>query len=197
MALFKFVAKGTLPGEAFQFGIWGSGTGTLTDAQTAWNTAFPILWSTAVRLFFATTVVVTELSTASIDTATLHQISRVSGAVTLAGTSAGQMLPHEVAHAVSLRTAVATRSGRGRFYLPPMAVGQLLNGRLTAATVTALVPAAAGMIDSLQANGVVPCLVNRTTHALTTINQVDVGDVPDAQRRRRGALIEARTSQAV
>jgi hypothetical protein len=53
------------------------------------------------------------------------------------------------------------------------------------------------MVDSLQANGLVPVLVNRTTKATTTINQVDIGDVPDVQRRRRGALIEARTTQAV
>jgi hypothetical protein len=63
--------------------------------------------------------------------------------------------------------------------------------------VTALVTASAAMVDSLQANGLVPVLVNRTTRATTTINQVDIGDVPDVQRRRRGALIEARTTQAV
>jgi hypothetical protein len=197
MALFKMVAKGTLPGEAFQFGLWGTGSGALTDVATAWGTALPLLWSTAVRAFYANEVVITELDTASIDTANLHQISRVSAAVSLAGTSTAEMLPHEVAHVVSLRTAVATRSGRGRFYLPPLGVDKLLNGRVTAATVSALVTASAAMIDSLQANGVVPVLVNRTTKATTTINQVDIGDVPDVQRRRRGALIEARTTQAV
>lgn len=113
-------------------------------------------------------------------------------AAPIGGSDTGDaMLPHEVAVVVST-IAGAARSQKGRFYLPPPNVNECTqNARLTiaarddfaAAAKELLAPDSGGFL-----RGVVHSKTNGTFADMTSIK---VGDVFDAQRRRRDRLVEA------
>ena len=197
MALYRHVMSGTTPGESWSCTLHTTGAGTLAAAQTAFNGAVGAFWTGELDSIVTADVSVVETSTASLDEATGGQISRLIDDVSLPGVAAGEMLPFQCASGVSWRTALATRSGRGRMYLPPLAVSVLDTGRLSSAAVSAIVDSVGQLTDSLDGGGLALVLLNRTTMATTPVTSVDVGNVIDTQRRRRNKLIEVRVSAPV
>lgn len=116
------------------------------------------------------------------------------------GGSTDPSLPTEVALVVSLRTAVATRSTRGRMYLPPLTVSQMgYAGRYLDAAVTTVADGAEDFMNDVTVGTTTwtPVVASGTASLLTPITQIAVGNVPDAQRRRRDSLIEAYTTRDV
>ena len=194
MAVFRHVMLGTTPGEEWSCTLYTTGSNTLSSAQTAWEAAVTALWTGELDAVVTADVAVTEVSTASIDPATGRQMSRLIDDVSLPGVAAGEMLPFQCASSVSWRTALATRAGRGRIYLPPLAVSTVDTGRLSSAAVTAIVGAVEAFWGSLDGDGLAPILFGRTTFTQTPITGADVGNVIDTQRRRRNKLIEVRTA---
>jgi len=197
MALYRHVAKGSFPGETWTFTLHTTSAGSLTAAQTSWEGATDALWTGQLDALMCTDVVMTEVSTASLDETTGRQISRVATGVSRPGTAVGACLPFQCAPVVSLRTDLATRSGRGRFYLPALAEGNTSAGRLTTTAQNAIVTAAQQFFASLDTGGLAVVLLNRTTLAQTAVTRFDVGDVIDTQRRRRSQLVEQRISGSV
>lgn len=197
MALFRHVASGTSPGEQWTFTLHTSGAGSLASAQLTWEGATDAIWTGQLDALISADVSMTEVSTASLDETTGGQISRLSTGVTRPGVNVGEMLPFQCAVVVSTRSDLATRSGRGRFYLPPIAEGNTTAGRLSTTAQAAVVTAANQFFSSLDTGGLDPVLLNRTTLVQTPITQFDVGDIIDTQRRRRNGLIEQRTTDSV
>lgn len=197
MPLYRHVAAGTSPGEQWQWTLHTQSAGSLTSAQATWESATGAIWTGQLDALFSADIVMTEVTTASLDETTGGQISRLSSAVNRPGVNAGEMLPFQVSEVVSLRSALATRSGRGRFYLPPIAEGQTAAGRLTSTTVSAIVTAVNQYFSALDTGGLDPVLLNRTTMVQTPVTQFDVGDVLDTQRRRRNGLLEVRVTGSV
>lgn len=197
MALYRHLAAGVTPGEVFNFSVWSNGNASLAAAHAAWDTALQTFWSGAVDALVANEVSITGTSTAEVDVATGKQSTRVDSAVSLPGTSAAEMLPFQCAVAVSLRTVFATRSGRGRFYLPPLSVATIAGGRVTPANQTIIADSAQDMMATLQGAGLQPVVYSRIARAAVTITRIDVGDVVDTQRRRRNKLVEERVSRTV
>ena len=193
MAVFRHVMAGTTPGEQWSCTLYTSGSGSLASAQTAWVAAVGAFWTGHLDAHVTPDVVVTELSTASIDPATGGQQSRLMDDVDLPGVASGEMLPFQCATSISWRTALATRAGRGRIYLPPLAVSVVDTGRLSSSAATAIAGAAAQLVASLDGDGLALILFGRTTHTQTPVTGGDVGNVIDTQRRRRNKLVEART----
>nr|CRY97800.1 hypothetical protein [uncultured prokaryote] len=123
----------------------------------------------------------------------------------LAGGGASDLMPLEVATVASYRTAVPGAKGRGRGYLPPAGhVKYLDTGLLNGTGVGDLVTALATFLSALAVENVEPTLThvrpivtggNYTKYGVIT--SVNVGNVPDAQRRRRRSLAEERTSSVV
>jgi hypothetical protein len=107
------------------------------------------------------------------------------------------MLPFQCATVISLLSASATRHGRGRFYLPPLAVSTVDGGLISAAAITSLDTAWTAFFDSLNTDGVNPVIRNRTGHISTPVTGARVGNVFDTQRRRRNKLVEVYTAIAV
>jgi hypothetical protein len=155
------------------------------------------MWTGALDAIVSADVSCTETTTASIDEATGKQLSRLSTSTTRAGASTEETLPAQCACVVSTRSALATRSGRGRFYLPPFDVTVMSSGLLSAAAVGTTLAAAQALFSSLDGAGLSPVLLNRSTMVQTPITSIDVGNVIDTQRRRRNKLIEARQSATV
>lgn len=197
MALFRHVMSGTTPGETWSCTLHTTGAGSLASAQTAFSGAVSAFWTGELDSIVTTDVVVTEVSTASLDPATGKQLSRLIDDVSLPGVATGEMLPFQCASGVSWRTATATRSGRGRMYLPPLAVSVLDTGRLSTSAVSTISDAVGQLTDSLDGGGLVLVLLNRTTLVTTPVTSQDVGNVIDTQRRRRNKLIEVRVSSPV
>lgn len=190
MALYRFVASGTTPGETFSFTMHGEGSLSTGDAATAFADALTAAWGAGMDDITTPEVDLTLASAATIDPATDGQITRVEVVLALTGVADAEMLPFQCATVVSLLTASATRHGRGRFYLPPLAATTLLNGKLNSATLTVLDTAWTAFFDSLNTDGVTPVVRNRTGHVSTTVTSARIGDVIDTQRRRRNKLTE-------
>lgn len=197
MALFRHQVKGITPGESWSFSLHTTGEISLAAAQTSWSDSTGAAWTGALDGVMAPDVVMTEVSTAELDPTTGGQTTRVIGDVSRPGVAVESMLPFQCAPAVSFRTAFATRWGRGRLYLPPPSAGVLSAGRLSTSAQATILSAMETLFAGLQGDGLTPVIWSRTRLETTPIVSIDVGDVIDTQRRRRGSLVEERTSANV
>jgi len=199
VALFRHVLSGTYPGESWTTTLHTTGNVALTAAQAAWESAVNAFWTGQLDALVHSAVVATEASTAEIDEATGKQMSRLAASLSLPGVATQGPLPPQVSVVLSLRTALATRAGRGRMYLPPYdkaTVSQ--DGDMNATSQSATVTAANQFFQSLISDGLVPVIAHRNVPVTTTnITQFDVGSVYDTQRRRRNKLIESRQGGSV
>lgn len=198
MALFRHTARGTFPGEIWTFNIHTIGALPVADANNAFAVGLQTLFDASMLALYAPDVEVTSAATASIDEATDKQITRVEDALGLSGTSVNEQLPFNLALVVSLRTSLATRAGRGRFYLPAMASNVLAGGRLATASQTTILNAVTGFILTLSSAGLQTVVRNpQPVGENQLVNRVEVGDVFDQQTRRRNKLVEVRVGAAV
>lgn len=198
MTLFHMTLEGTTPDGNWSFGLWTTNTGDdVAAALTKFQTAVAAMWASDLDAYISDQVAYTAQKVVSVDPSSGKQIARADGVATDAGANTGETLPPQIAVAVSLRTALATRAGRGRFYLPPFAVDQVLNGRLVSATQTDVLDQAKQMFDSLVANSHTPVIFHRTAASTTPITTIAVGDVFDTQRRRRDSYQESYVSDTV
>jgi len=197
MALYRMVASGTTPGESWSFTLHAEGSLSTADAATAFGDALTAAWAGGMDDVTTADVDCTLASVAALDPATDGQLTRVEVVLALTGVAAGEMLPFQCATVISLLTDSATRHGRGRFYLPPLATGTVDGGLISAATITSLDTAWTAFFDSLNTDGLNPVVRNRTGHISTPVTGARVGNVFDTQRRRRNKLVEVYTAIAV
>ena len=208
MTIYLGSVIGDLPSsDVFQFGLHmdDSGALTLADVDTAFRAAVGVLWNgnggalTGIKKYYIAATTVTSVRTASINTANGRQLDALAAADVLAGTHAGgSTLPQEVAIAVTTRGANANRRSRGRFFLPAPASDQSTSsGRLVSASQVDIADHVQAMMQSLTGDAVTPVIWHRDLLSSTTITRVDVGDVFDAQRRRRDKLVEVREERTI
>jgi hypothetical protein len=119
-------------------------------------------------------------------------------AVGVAGTGVNNALPSEVAMCVSIRETNGVV--RGRFYLPPPTVNQITATGLFNSTFVS--DQANRVQDLFQTLGGLTAparlgIYSRKLHQFRGSTQISIGNVPDAQRRRRNKLIEARQSRTI
>lgn len=204
MPLYQHRFQGTLAaGDIFVFSWWSDTSITIDTSHgnaVQWATDFYAGRAAGTGFEDVTTpgVVTSRITTGEISVLTGQQQTLRESTVALAGVAAGDNLPAEVALVVSLRTPLANRSGRGRFYLPQMAALALAADGNVDATVQANVLDAALFAwegaNAAGENPVVYSRTNRTTQAITTFN---IGDVFDVQTRRTNSLVEVRSSAAM
>jgi hypothetical protein len=204
VTIFRNVAIGHTPSESFSFTLHTySVAGTVSDALAAFHTAVGLLWNGAatpadsIKQCVSTTVGIDEVTTTSLDVLTGKNVTRLIQAESLVGTNATATLPPQDSIVVSLRTILATRAGRGRFYLPPFCTDQTTAGGLSATPRGQVAQAATGFLQSLVGSGFVPVIYHRVSRTHDNIISVDVGSVFDNQRRRRNKLVETRTSHTL
>lgn len=201
MALYQHRFLGhTAAGENWMFTWWADSarsTGDAHDAAEAWVTTL-FAGATAgngLEDHTPTTVGLDSVTTVQITAATGVQVTRVDSALSLDGVSASNTLPSDVATVVSLRTATPTRSGRGRFYLPPGVVADVTStGRMLADRVTDLMTSLEAAWTGYNSASDRPVIYSRTQRLTRNITSFDIGDLFDTQRGREGNLVEARTS---
>lgn len=196
MALYRHRLEGTFPGEQWSFGVYTDSNLSVTAMHSQWMTGITNFWGTATALFCAD-VQTTRATTVELDPATGRQLTGAESTRTDAGTSTATCLPFQCAPVVSLRTAILSRAGRGRFYAPSLAVDQVDAGRMTTTARDTLADAAEDLLTGLTSAGGTVVIYHRASGTTTPVISLDVGDVIDTQRRRRNQLIEARTSRAL
>ena len=182
---------------------WANSIRTIAAAQTAavaWNLA---LWNGATagngyRDHVPAGVAMTSVTTVQVDPSTGLQSARVDTAQAIPGVAAGAALPADVALVVSLRTLLANRRGRGRFYLPQPAVSQVTTtGRVLPDLIADLGTSLSGAWSAYNTASDRPVVYSRTGLITTNVTSFDVGDLFDTQRRRENKLAETRTTTAM
>jgi hypothetical protein len=107
--------------------------------------------------------------------------------------------PAQIAMVISLRTNTPGARGRGRIYWPCPAVGIMPNFHISS-TVTGLVLTDAkayfsnmsAALDPLEPSfGFDLSVRSKANHATPHVTRLQIGDVPDTQRRRRDAFPES------
>jgi len=193
----------TASNETFMYTWWANSIRSLADAQTAalaWNA---LLWGGATagngyEDHVTTNVGVDQVTTVTIDQLTGLQSTRIDTAQNLDGVVVGTPMPADVALVISLRTAIANRRGRGRFYLPqPATVNLTSDGRVIADLVTDLGASLAAAWASYNTANDRPVIYSRAGRTIQNITSFNVGDLFDTQRRRENKLFEARTATAM
>lgn len=186
-------------GDRWMFTWWatsGSSIGTVHAAGVDWANAF---WTTGgYGSHVAAAVTLESVTTVNVDVATNKQSQRMDSSLSLAGSNASGSLPADCAVVVSLRTALANRSGRGRFYLPQPAVDQLdsTDGRVAAAAVSGMLNACSVAFGGYTGTAV-PVIYSRTLRATNPVVSFDIGNLFDTQRRRESSMLESRNSAAM
>jgi len=193
----------TAAGETFMYTWWANSIRSLADAQTAalaWNA---LLWGGATagngyEDHVTANVGVDLVTTVTIDQATGLQSARIDTAQNLDGVAAGNPMPSDVALVISLRSALANRRGRGRFYLPQPAASNLTaDGRVLADLITDLGASLAAAWTGYNTANDRPVIYSRAGRSIVNISSFNVGDLFDTQRRRENKLLEARTVTAM
>jgi len=191
----------TADGDNWMYSWWATSNRNLVDAQAAavaWNAA---LWAGAtagngLEDHVTAQVGNDSVTTVSVDVLTGIQIGRLDTAQAIVGVAAGNALPADVALVVSLRTGLARRSGRGRFYLPQPAASQLTtNGRVLADFITDVVASLEAAWDTYNTATDIPVVYSRTLRATNPVTTFDIGNLYDTQRGRESSQVEARTSE--
>ena len=184
-------------GDIYIFSWWADredDTATANAAAVAWATDFweGIGEEEGYGSLVTPDVTLTSVTTGGIDMATGQQLTLAEAPVALVGTATGSALPADVAIVASLRTALANRSGRGRFYLPQPAASTLTaTGRLSTAAQTLILDSLVGAWGNYTGAGT-PVVYSRTNRSTAIVQSFNIGDLFDTQRGRESALNELR-----
>lgn len=190
----------TADGDNWMYSWWATSNRNLVDAQAAavaWNAA---LWAGATAGNGLEDHVTAEVGNDSVTTVTVDvltglQSARADTAQAIVGVAAGNALPADVALVVSLRTGLANRRGRGRFYLPQPAASQLTtNGRVLPDFITDLSASLDAAWNTYNTATDIPVVYSRTARSTQPIVSFDIGNLYDTQRGRESSQVEARTS---
>lgn len=187
-------------GDQFSFSWWSNNSLTIdsshgnaiTWAETLWNGQDTL---PGYATLCSADVSIQRVTTGEISLLTGQQQTLRESNVDIAGTSEANALPADVAIVVSLRSPVANRTGRGRFYLPQPTTNALTAvGRLDETAQSTIVDALTAAWTQANAAGENPVIYSRTQRATREITSFNVGDLFDTQRRRENALTENRVS---
>jgi len=113
------------------------------------------------------------------------------------GSAGSNCLPFETSCALTFQTNKRGPRGRGRAYLPPFSVSGLdAHGLYNTAAVAAAGGAVGGLFDDVKGStyAYLPVVVSQREVTLHEIVAINVGLVPDSQRRRRRSQSEGYTA---
>lgn len=187
-------------GDIFVFSWWSETSVSIDTSQSnavTWLSNFMngSAGNNGYEAYCTPSVGFERVTTGEITPATGQQQALRETIVNTVGTAAGAALPAEVALVVSLRSALANRTGRGRFYLPQPAAASLdTDGSLLAAAQAAIVAALSFAWTASNAAGENPVVYSRTAKATREITTFNVGDLFDIQKRRQNSLTQQRSS---
>lgn len=206
MTFFLHKASGLLAsGQPWSFSMVTSGSVSEAAAETTWGGAIAAMYGTAGwASYLSAHVELTETSTSTASSSFKQTtITRTSHAVSGTNNTAS-VLPDHDAMVVTFRTATATKSSHGRWYLPGWTSDALVvngTGLWLAAAVTETATVMGTFKASMATGGLSPLLLTRkatigglpadSTQLLTS---AEVSNKVAVQTRRGDKIVPARTS---
>jgi hypothetical protein len=181
------------PTGEFPGGVDQTALDAATDAIAALNPGTLLLTflSSALSVTGARVEVRDDGNDALIGTSTQVRSSPLSG-------SASALRGAQTALVISLRTNTPGGSGRGRIYWP--AIGRSVDSQLRFSSADTLGAATemrtylnamrSALATAFPTIGFDLAVRSRQTHTTPHVNKLQVGNVPDTQRRRRDSMIE-------
>ena len=206
MTVYRCTASGLTPqGELWVTGLWLEKVGgTISGAAAAWHTAFDLMWAgvaspaDSILQFISVDASCVETVVNSVDASFRHNVEQVRTSESLAGTSMSENLPPQTSAIVSLRTALPTRAGRGRMFLPPMTTDvEVTTGVIDPTSADRISLAAEGMLQSLITSTYQPVIAHRQLGTTTNITSCNVPNVFGTQRRRTNKLVITRSNRVL
>lgn len=201
MTNFRVGVTGSYVDDIWSFSTYVSGNATESAAQAAAVTGITNLF-TAMEGVLPADVSVTSVYATTLNTQFLQTTKTVTSS-TLVGTSTAEGLPLEVSPVLSTTSASATKSGRGRLFLPAPDVTTLADRKWTTGFVTTLTDAGQAWFGALTAASLTPFVFNRQPlksgtpdFTITNLTGFKVGDQPRSQRRRRSKVPVAYVTSA-
>ena len=177
------------------FSWWANSTRTLIDAHEAgkqWLQDF-YLPADGLQSVSPAGVEFTNVHTGEITMATGIQSNGLDFPVSMNGTAGVASMPQDVALVVTLKTAIASGSARGRFYLPVLAVNALNDiGKLDVFARTGLMNALDAAWAAYNVIGTTPVVYSRKLRTTNDVINYNIGDVFDMQTRRDNKVEERR-----
>lgn len=126
-----------------------------------------------------------------------HNVSQDVVTLSLVGVSTDELLPPNVAIALSLRTDVPTKAGRGRNFLPGPVVTTVVNQLLATAAQTAIKNAWLRALNWMLDHAFPVGIFHRDSVTWDQVVSVDVGDIFDQMTTRRNQTDEVRVRSAL
>lgn len=190
MPIFRHRVTGPGPaGDVWSTGLFSSGSASLGTAHDAWDDFVSSFIGSDMAGLWPTETQATETITDQLDAAGHHNVAQARTSVTYKGTGTGLQLPQRAAVVIGLRTALPTRSGRGRMYVPaPDSSSLTADGILSSTVADALAGDAATALETMTAIVQVVIAhrdpVTKGISGTTPVTYVTVGQVLGSQRRR-------------
>jgi hypothetical protein len=193
MTHWRVTASGTLPaGDIFVTGlqIFRVSGGSTAGLLAAWLAAFELFWngtgaSDDYKSLCKTTLETTQLTATQIGDDNKN-IDQAIATVALAGTATDDSMPGSTCPVLSLRTANASKRGRGRCYFPCVTeASNAGNGRIESASATQIATAGQAMIQSLNGASYEVVVWHQDLLAGDPVIAIDVADLFRQQRRRQ------------
>lgn len=211
MSVYACTLRGTIAtatvGEIFSHSLGIESASPAATVAQALHDAWVSTWGTAATglgTIFTNAITYTEATAAQVLDPMVPDLGAAAHsafAPPLAGRATGDMLPSQIAVAISL-TAGTRPDGRpfkGRFYLPtPHEAFLDVNGLIPSATTANLALMFKQFFEVLNTAGHYVSIWSRTTEDLVNpVNLVRVGNRVDTIRSRRNRFPEVYSSQAV
>lgn len=199
MTIYRHRAFGALPqGDSWTVTMHSSGVAALTTVHAAWVAAltaqFAGTYGDSIPIELGCDGAVTD----QLDPATGKNVAQDTSSLSLKGAIAGGTLsPQRTAIVMGLRTALPTRSGRGRQYWPGPDVSVLTPEGGIDNTLAANLAADWAAALSTFASTNAPIVYHRDTRTGTNITAVTVGQVLGTQRRRTNKVLPAYSTATV
>jgi len=205
MTHWRATVSGALPAGD----IWVTGVdlfrvsgGDTPGALTSWTTAWDLAWngtgaSDDIKSLVKTTVTATLLTVTQVDSAGKN-IDQAVGTVALAGTATDDSMPGETSPVVTMRTANASKGGRGRRFWPCLTeASNAGNGELVSGSQTQLAKAAQAMVQSLNGDSYQVVVWHRFSATGDAVTAIDVANLFRVQRRRQNRVAVSRVRMSV
>lgn len=176
--------------------VTGQGAVVASTAADAITAAWSGVTSPTGRLdaYYTADLGVDGVRVEELDGTGRHNVTQDIVPLTLVGTSTDELLPPNSAVAVSLRTDVPTKAGRGRNFLPSPVVTTVASQLLDTAVQTAIKNAWLRALNHMLDNSFPVGIFHRDTVGWDQVVTVDVGNVFDEMGSRRNQQDEIRVA---
>ena len=190
MSIFRHRITGPGPeGDIWTTGLYSDGSASIATAHAAWKTFSDAFFGSDMAGIWPTATQATEIITDQLDADGHHNVAQERTTVDYKGLGEGLQLPQRSAVVVGLRTALPTRAGRGRMYVPaPDSTSLVSTGLLSQTVADSISGSAATALATMTA--VVQVVIAHRDPATggisstTPVTYVTVGQVLGTQRRR-------------